>query len=123
MTFRHSGKHTRYTQPKTSPWQDNMTLRHSEKYTQLKTSPWQDNMTLRHSEKYTQLKTDCEANVSKMHSLRVEVGCRSHASQSFEWMCKVLGLTKEERKGLQYDVENTTLHCGHGIVAARYQCE
>ena len=49
------------------------------------TSPWEDNMTLRHSEKhtcYTQLKIDCEANGWKLHALCVEVGCRAHVSQS-----------------------------------------
>ena len=40
-------------------------------------------------------------------------------SQSFEGMCKVLGMTKEERKVLKYEVEKTALHCSHAIVAAR----
>ena len=83
-------------------------------------------MTLRHSQKlacYTQLKIDCEANGWKVHALCVEVGCRGHVSQSFDWMCKVLGLTKEERKELKYEVEKTALHCSHAIVAARYQKE
>ena len=80
-------------------------------------------MTLRHSEKhtrYTQLKIVCEANGWKVHALCVEVGCRGHMSQSFEWMCEVLGLTKEERKEPKYEVEKTTLHCSHAIVPARY---
>ena len=81
-------------------------------------------MTLQHSEKhmrYTQLKIDCEANGWKVHAVCVEVGCRGHVSQSFDWMCKVLGLTKEERKELKYEVEKTALHCSHAIVAARHQ--
>ena len=79
-------------------------------------------MTLRHSGKhtrYTQLKIDCEANGWKVHALYVEVGCRGHVSQSFEWMCKVLGLTKEEQKEPKYEVEKTALHCSHAMVAAR----
>ena len=48
----------------------------------------------------------------------VEVVCRGHVSQSFEWMCKVLGQTKEERKEVKYEVEKTALHCSHAIVAA-----
>ena len=51
------------------------------------------------------LKIDCEANEWKVHTLCVKVGCRSHVSQSFEWMCKVLVLTKEERKELKYEVD------------------
>ena len=47
--------------------------------------------------------------------LYVEVGCRSYVSQTFEWMCKVLGLTKEELKELIYEVEKTALHCSHAI--------
>ena len=35
----------------------------------------------------------------------------------------MLGLTKEERKELKYEVEKTALHCSHAIVAARYQKE
>ena len=65
------------------------------------TSPWEDNMTLRHSEKhtrYTQLKIVCEANGWKVHALCVDVGCRGHVSQSFEWMCKGLELTTEEER-------------------------
>ena len=38
-------------------------------------------------------------------------------------MCKVLGLTKEERKELKYEVEKTAVHCSHAIVAAGYQKE
>ena len=67
---------------------------------------------------YTQPKIDCEANGWKVHSLCVEVGCRGHVSQLFDWMCKVLGLTKEERKELKYEVEKTALHCSHAIMAA-----
>ena len=83
-------------------------------------------MTLRHSEKhtrYTQLKIDCETNGWNMHALCVEVGCRGHVSQSFDWMCKVQGLTKKDRKELKYEVKKTALHCSHAIVAARYQKE
>ena len=78
-------------------------------------------MALRHSEKRTrctQLKIDCEANGWKVHALCVEVGCRGHVSQSFDWMCKVLGRTKVELKELTYEVEKTALHCSHTIVAA-----
>ena len=56
-----------------------------------------------------------------MRWLCVEVGCRGHVSQSFEWMCKVLGLTKVERNELKYEVEKIALHCSHAIVAAGYQ--
>ena len=35
----------------------------------------------------------------------------------------MLGLTKEERKELDYEVEKTALHCSHPIVAAQYQKE
>ena len=51
------------------------------------------------------------------------VGCRGHVNQSLEWMCKVLGLTKEERKELKYEVGKTAPHCSHTIVAVRYQKE
>ena len=90
------------------------------------TSPWEDDVALRYSEKhprYTQLKIGCEANGWKVHALCVEAGCGGHVSQSFEWMCQVIGLTKEERKKLKYEVETTALHCSPAIVAARYQKE
>ena len=58
-----------------------------------------------------------------MDALRVEVGYRGHVSQLFEWMCKVLGLTKEERTELKYEVDKKALHCSHAMVAARYQKE
>ena len=83
-------------------------------------------MTLWHSEKhtrYTQLNIDCEANGWQVHAVCVEEGCRGHVRQSFDWMCKVLGLSKEERKELKYELEKTALHCSHAIVAARYQKE
>ena len=82
-------------------------------------------MTLRQSEshtRYTQLKIECKANGWKVHPLCVEVGCRGHVSQSFEWMCKVLGLTKEERKELKHEVEKTA-HCSHATVVGRCQRE
>ena len=69
-------------------------------------------MTLRHSEKHTrnsQLKIDCEANGWMVHPLCAGVGCHGHESQSVESECKVLGLIKEERKELKYEVEKT--HC------------
>ena len=49
------------------------------------------------------------------------VGSSTLTLKTFEWMCKVLGLTKEERNELKYEVEKTGLHCSHAIVAARYQ--
>ena len=73
--------------------------------------------------RYTQLKIDCDANGWKVHPLYVEVGCRGHVSQSFDWMCKVLGLTKEDRQELKCEMERTALHCSHTIVAAGYQKE
>ena len=56
-----------------------------------------------------------------MHTLHVEVECLGHESQSFKWMCEVLGLIKEERKELTYEVEMTALHCSRTVVAAQYQ--
>ena len=41
----------------------------------------------------------------------------------FEWTCKVLGLTKEERKELEYKVKKTALLCSQTIVAPRNQKE
>ena len=41
------------------------------------TTPWEDNMTLQHSEKYvryTRLKVDCEANGLMVYLLCVKVG-------------------------------------------------
>ena len=90
------------------------------------TSPWEDNMTLRHHEKlsrYNQLKIDCEGNGWRVHPLCVEVGCRGNCGQSYEWMCKVLGFTKEEKRELKFELEKTALHCSHAIVAARYTAE
>ena len=58
---------------------------------------------------YTQLKIDCEANGWRVHSLCVEVGCLGHVNQSFESMCKVLGLSKEDQKEPKYEVERP--HC------------
>ena len=81
-------------------------------------------MSLRHSEKhtrYTQLKIDFESNVCKVHALCVEVGSWGHVSQLFEWMCKVLGLTKEERKEAKSEVDKTALHCSHAIVSAKFR--
>ena len=66
---------------------------------------------LRHHEKlsrYNQLKIDCEGNGWRVHPLCVEVGCRGRCGQSYEWMCKVLGFTKEE-EGTEVRVgENST---------------
>ena len=56
-------------------------------------------------------------------ALCVKVGRRGHVSQSFDWMCKVQGLTKEERTELKYEVEKTAVYCSHIIVAARCQKE
>ena len=50
-----------------------------------------------------------------VHVLCVEVG---YVSQLFDWMCKVLGLTNEERKELKFEVGKTALPCIHAIVAA-----
>ena len=71
------------------------------------------------------LKIDCdhEANGRKVHALCVEVRCRGHVSQSFDWMCKVLGLSKDKRTELTYEVEEPALHCSHATVAARYEKE
>ena len=83
-------------------------------------------MTLRHHEKlsrYNQLKIDCEGNGWRVHPLCVEVGCRGNCGQSYEWMCKVLGFTKEERRELKFELEKTAQHCSHAIVAARYTAE
>ena len=78
---------------------------------------------LRENTRYTQLRIDCEANGWKVRALCVEVGCRGHVGPSFDWMCKVLGLTKEERKELKCEVEKTALHYSHATVAARHQTE
>ena len=51
------------------------------------------------------------------------IGCRGHVSQPYEWMCKVLGLTKEERKKLNHEVGKAELHSSHAIVAPRCQRE
>ena len=62
------------------------------------TSPWEENMTLRHEEKHTrynQLKIDCIDNGWKVYPLCIEVGCRGHVSQLYEWMCNKAGLHKE----------------------------
>ena len=53
----------------------------------------------------------------------VEVGCRGHCGQSYEWMCKALGFTKEERRELKFELEKTAQRCSHAIVAARYTAE
>ena len=90
------------------------------------TSPWEDNMTVRHSEKhsrYNQLKIDCVDQGWQVHPLCVEVGCRGHVSQSYEWMCKKLGFSQAEKKELKFELEKTALHCSHAIVAARYSAE
>ena len=90
------------------------------------TSPWEDNMTVRHHEKkarYNQLKIDCELNGWTVHPLCVEVGCRGSCGQSYEWMSKVLGFTKEERRDVKYELEKTAHHCSHAIVAARFIAE
>ena len=50
-----------------------------------------------------------------MHPLCIEVGCHEYMSQSFEWMCKVLGLIEEERKELKHEAEKIVLQlCHHG---------
>ena len=38
-------------------------------------------------------------------------------------VCKVLGFTKEERRGLKFELQKTARHCSHAIVAARYTAE
>ena len=78
------------------------------------TCPWEDNMTLRHHEKisrYNQLKINCESNGWRVRSLCVGVGCRGHCGQAYEWMCKVLGFSKQEEKDVKFCVEETVQHC------------
>ena len=90
------------------------------------TSPWEENMTIRHFEKlsrYNQLKIDSEARGWKVHPLCVEVGCRGYTSQSFQQMCKVLGFSSRETRDLKYSVEKTALHCSYAIFVHRYQRE
>ena len=41
----------------------------------------------------------------------------------YEWMCKVLAFTKEEKRELKFELEQTALHCSHAIVVARYSAE
>ena len=56
-------------------------------------------------------------------TVRRRDGKCTHENESCEWMCKVLGFTKEDRKELKDEVEKTALHCSHAIVAARHQKE
>ena len=90
------------------------------------TSPWEENMTTWHTtkrSKYNQLKIDCEDRGWKVHPLYVEVGCRGHVSQSFHYMCKVLGFMKGEVADLKYTVERTALLCSHAIFVFRHRRE
>ena len=57
-----------------------------------------DVATLKETQVLHSAEEDCEANGYKVHLLCVEVGRRGHVSQSFEWMCKVLGLDQGEAK-------------------------
>ena len=41
----------------------------------------------------------------------------------FDWMCKVLDLSKAERKELNCEMEKAALYCSHAIVPARCQKE
>ena len=88
------------------------------------TSPWEENMAMWHDQKktdYTQLRLDCENKGWKVYPLYVEVGCRGHVSQSFHYMCKVLGFSKQEEKELKFCVEKTAQQCSHAIFCHRYQ--
>ena len=67
---------------------------------------------------YTQLRLDCENKGWKVYPLYVEVGCRGHVSQSFHYMCKVLGFSKQEEKELKFYVavwRKTAQQCSHAI--------
>ena len=88
------------------------------------TGPWEANMATWHDQKktdYTQLRIDCENKGWKVYPLYVEVGCRGHVSQSFHYMCKVLGFSKQEEKELKFYVEKTAQQCSHDILCHRYQ--
>ena len=88
------------------------------------TSPWEENMSLRHFEKknkYKQLEIDCKAKGWKVCPLSVEVGCRGYVAVSFHHMCVTLGFTKSEERELKYRVEKTAQHCSHAIFVHRYQ--
>ena len=90
------------------------------------TSPWEENMTIRHFEKlsrYNQLKIDSEARGWKVHPLCVEIGCRGYAAPSFQHMCGALGFSSRETKALKYSVEKTALQCSYAIFVHRYQRE
>ena len=86
------------------------------------TSPWEANMAMWHDQKktdYTQLRLDCENKGWKVYPLYVEVSCRGHVSQSFRYMCKVLGLSKQEKEA-KFCVKKTAQQCSHAIFV-RYQ--
>ena len=89
------------------------------------TSPWEENMTTWHDQKksnYNQLKIDCEAQGWTVHALYVEVGCRGHVrEQPFDYVFRVLGFTKSERRQLKKTVEETALVCSYLIWVHRYK--
>ena len=88
------------------------------------TSPWEENMSTWHDQKksnYNRLKIDCEAQGRTVHDLYVEVGCRGHVYQPFDYVFDVLGFTKSERRQLKKTVEETALVCSYLIWVHRYK--
>ena len=71
------------------------------------TSPWEENMAIRHmekKEKYNQLKIDCEAKGWRVHPFEVEVGCRGYVAESFHYTFKKVGFSKQEIKELKQEL-------------------
>ena len=89
------------------------------------TSPWEENMELRHFEKkerYAKLAMDIRAKGWTVHPLEVEVGCRGYiASQGFVSMCKLFEFTKAEQDKLKNRCKETAQHCSHAIFTQRFQ--
>ena len=82
------------------------------------TNPWEANLAMWYDQKktdYSQLRLDYENKGWKVYPLYMEVGCRGHVSQSFHYMCKVLGFSKQEEKQLKFYVEKTAQQCSHAI--------
>ena len=91
------------------------------------TSPWEENMELRHYEKlerYNKLAIDCKDRGWQVYPLCVEVGCRGYVwPAGWTRVCETFGLSNNERKRLKWRVEQTAQHCSHTIYAHRYQRE
>ena len=56
-----------------------------------------------------------------VHTLEVEIGARgANHSQSWPWMCKIMGFDSHTRDRLIHAVQDVVVHCSHMIFLCRF---